>query len=35
MSRPGFGEHLAKATAGGEVFEMPGSSRGHVLKSLA
>jgi 2-polyprenyl-6-methoxyphenol hydroxylase-like FAD-dependent oxidoreductase len=35
MARPGFGEHLAKAAAGREVFEMPGPSRGDLLKSLA
>jgi 2-polyprenyl-6-methoxyphenol hydroxylase-like FAD-dependent oxidoreductase len=35
MARPGFTEHLAKAAAGREVFEMPGPSRGDLLKSLA
>ena len=35
MARPGFGEHIAKSAAGREVFEMPGPSRGDLLRSLA
>jgi 2-polyprenyl-6-methoxyphenol hydroxylase-like FAD-dependent oxidoreductase len=35
MARPGFSEHLAKAAAGREPFEMPGPSRADLLTSLA
>jgi 2-polyprenyl-6-methoxyphenol hydroxylase-like FAD-dependent oxidoreductase len=35
MARPGFSEHLAKAAAGREPFEMPGPSRADLLSSLA
>jgi flavin-dependent dehydrogenase len=35
MARPGFSEHLAKAAAGREPFEMPGPSRADLLRSLA
>jgi hypothetical protein len=34
MARPGFSEHLAKAAAGREAFEMPGPSRGDLVQSL-
>jgi 2-polyprenyl-6-methoxyphenol hydroxylase-like FAD-dependent oxidoreductase len=35
MARPGFSEHLAKAAAGREPFEMPGPSRADLLSSLS
>ena len=35
MARPGFSEHLARAAAGREPFEMPGPSRADLLSSLA
>ena len=35
MARPGFSEHLAKAAASREPFEMPGPSRADLLSSLA
>jgi hypothetical protein len=35
MARPGFSEHLAKAAAGREPFEIPGPSRADLLTSLA
>jgi hypothetical protein len=35
MARPGFREHLAKAAAAHEAFEMPGPSRADLLSSLA
>ena len=35
MARPGFGEHLAKAAAGREPFELPGPSRADLLSSLS
>ena len=35
MARPGFSEHLAKAAAAREPFEIPGPSRADLLSSLA